>query len=113
MTNTVASLPTLDKLSIFVRTTLCEPDRLDPEQTPFYRTPMVRNGRPWGYLFHIEGPRLLKASAVWASDADAVIFYDTHGQKVREVRLTEAPVLPDIRAIGSVPKVPKTRRKSA
>lgn len=74
---------------------------------------MIRNGRPWGYLFHIEGPRLLKASAVWASDADAVVFYDTNGQKVKEVRLTEAPVLPDIRAHGSVPKPAKPRRKSA
>ena len=113
MTNTVAALPTLEALSNFVRTTLCEQDRLDPEQTPFFRTPMVRNGRPWGYLFHVDGPRMLKSSAVWAADAETVVFYDTQGLKVQEVQLTDAPVLPDIRAVGAPPRVSKPRRKSA
>ena len=113
MTCPAAALPTLEALSDFVRTTLCERDRLDPAQTPFFRTPMIRGGRPWGYLFHVEGPRLLKASAVWAAESDAVVFYDSLGQKVLEVRLTDAPTLPDIRAAGASPRVPGPVRKSA
>ena len=113
MTNTAASLPTLEELSKFVRTTLCDQDRLDPEQTPFFRTPVVRNGRPWGYLFHVEGPRLLKSSALWAAEAATVVFYDTHGQKVQEVVLTDGPVLPDIRVVAVPARVTKSRRKSA
>lgn len=113
MTHTVAALPTVDDLAAFVRATLCEHDRLDPDQTPFYRTPVVQSGRPWGYLFHVEGPRLLKSSAIWAAEADAVVFYDTHGQKVRDVRLTEAPALPDIRVTRSSHKISRSRRKSA
>jgi hypothetical protein len=113
MTYPVAALPTLDALADYVRTTLCERDRLDPAQTPFFRTPVVRGGRPWGYLFHVEGPRLLKSSAVWAAESDAVVFYDSHGQKVKEVRLTDSPPLPDIRAAGAPPRVARTVRKSA
>jgi hypothetical protein len=113
MTRPVAALPTLDALSAFVRTTLCERERLDPGQTPFFRTPVVRGGRPWGYLFHVEGPRLLKASAVWAAESDAVVFYDSLGQKVLDVRLTDAPPLPDIRAAGAPPRVRRPVRKSA
>jgi hypothetical protein len=113
MTYPVAALPTLDALSDYVRVTLCERDRLDPVQTPFFRTPVIRGGRPWGYLFHVEGPRLLKSSAVWAADSDAIVFYDSTGQKVNEVRLTDAPSLPDIRAAGSVRRAPRPVRKSA
>ncbi|MFO0936768.1 MAG: hypothetical protein U0798_09675 [Gemmataceae bacterium] len=113
MTNTVAALPTLEALSSFVRKALCDRDLLDPEQTPFFRTPVIRNGRPWGYLFHVEGPRLLKSSALWAAEAETVVFYDTNGQKVQEVQLTDAPVLPDIRAHDAGDVVTKPRRKSA
>lgn len=107
------SCPTLDELASFVRNRLCARDHLDPGQTPLFRTPVVRNGRPWGYLFHVEGPRMLKTSALWAAEAHAIVFYDSVGQKVAEVKLSDAPLLPELRATGCpVPNV-TTRRKSA
>jgi hypothetical protein len=113
---TVVSLPTLDDLTRYVRTTLCDRDALDPGQTPFCRTPVVRNGRPWGYSFHVEGPRLLKSAAVWAADAGTIGFYDSNGQKVLDVRLSESPELPDIRAHRQkdpAVRSPRLKRKSA
>jgi hypothetical protein len=116
MSATVVSLPTLEDLAAYVKGVLCERDALDPAQTPFYRTPIVRRGRPWGYSFHVDGPRLLKTSAIWAADAGTVAFFDTTGQKIREVTLAESPVLPDIRAVpmpGERVRTTRLKRKSA
>lgn len=85
------ALPTLDGLNEFVRLKLCELDRLDPGQTPFYAMPIERRGRPCGGIFHIEGPRLLRTSAVWAGDEHRILFYDSVGNRVAEVRLSESP----------------------
>jgi hypothetical protein len=46
-------------------------------------------------LFHVEGPRLLKTSAVWAGDEHRIMFYDSLGLKFDEVRLSESPPIPD------------------
>jgi hypothetical protein len=92
MAETVVALPTFDALCRFVRLALCEQDALAVEQTPFVRTPLVAGGnRRWGYVFHVEGPRRLRTSAVWAAAADRIAFYDSTGRRVREVRLSEAP----------------------
>ncbi|HEY8505489.1 MAG TPA: hypothetical protein VIL46_12975, partial [Gemmataceae bacterium] len=80
-----------EDLSRFVRETLCEHDRLDPAQTPFFRTVLTRRGQPVGGVFHIEGPRLLRTSAVWAAEEHRILFYDSTGVRFREVRLSESP----------------------
>jgi len=92
MTDTLPVPPTPDDLGSFVRQTLCDHDNLDPTQTAFFRTPVVRGGRVTGFVFHLEGPRLLRTSAVWAADDGRLVFYDSTGQKLRAVSL---PAVPD------------------
>jgi hypothetical protein len=91
MGEAVVALPTLSELSTFVHRTLCQQDSLDPEQAPLVRVPLTRTGRPCGFVFHVEGPRLLRTSAVWAADDHRIIFYDSTGLRVRSVRLSESP----------------------
>ena len=90
MTDTVPVQPPPDELGSFVRQTLCDHDNLDPAQTAFFRTPVVRGGRVTGFVFHVEGPRLLRTSAVWAADDGKLVFYDSTGQKVRAVTFPAA-----------------------
>jgi hypothetical protein len=91
MSEAVVALPTFDALAGFVHQALCQQDALDPDQAPLFRTPLTRAGRPCGVAFHVQGPRLLRTSAVWAADDDRIVFYDSTGQRVRAVRLSEAP----------------------
>jgi hypothetical protein len=93
MTVTVVPLPTLAALHDFVRQTLCAHDRLDPAVTPFFAADIVRGGRLAGYLFHIEGPRQMKNSAVWAEEEHRIFFYDSTGARFHEVRLSDSPLL--------------------
>lgn len=89
----VVALPTIDELQRFVRQTLCEHDRLDPDQTPMFEAPLLRRGEVCGTIFHIEGPRLLRTSALWPEEEHRILFYDSIGLRFHEVRLSEAPEL--------------------
>jgi hypothetical protein len=89
----VVAAPTLEQLAAFVHDELCKLDHLDPDQTPLRKTPLVRRGKTCGLVFHVEGPRLLRTSAVWTADEARVIVYDSTGKRVREVRLSESPAV--------------------
>jgi len=82
----VVAFPAVEQLAAFVHAVLC-----DAHQTPLFRTPLRKAGRVCGVVFHVEGPRRLRTSAVWSADDDRVIFYDSAGVRFREVNLSESP----------------------
>jgi hypothetical protein len=94
----VLSLPTLDALTAHVHVELCKFDSLDPTQTPLRQTHLTRRGKASGVLFHVQGPRLLRASGVWSIDDGRLLFYDSTGTRARAVRLSESPDAPAKRA---------------
>lgn len=87
----VASLPTLDGLRAHVLQVLCTCERLDAAQTPLQETVVTRSGRPCGLFFQVQGPRLVRAYAVWAGEEGRLLFYDSSGRRFAQTRLTEAP----------------------
>src|SRR5271170_770752 len=89
--NTVATLPTLDELRQYVRRTLCAHDRLDPAYTPLFQGLITRAGKPCGLFFQVQGPRLLRAYAVWAGEENRILFYDSTGLRFAETKLCEGP----------------------
>jgi hypothetical protein len=86
----VTCLPTLEDLNRHVLHRLCEPDHLDPTQTPLLQSMITRRGKPCGLFFQAQGPRLLKSYAVWAGDENRVLFYGSSGERFAETRLSEA-----------------------
>lgn len=91
METTVAAFATVEELATHVHGVLCAKDNLDSRQAPLFRTPLVKRGRPCGLVFHVEGPRLLRTSAIWTSDADRIIFYDSTGTRFHTIELSESP----------------------
>ena len=91
--DSVAYLPTMEKLKQHVLHKLCEHDKLDPAQTPLLQAVITRRGAPCGLFFQAQGPRLLKVYAVWASDENRILFYTCSGERIAETRLSEAPAL--------------------
>jgi hypothetical protein len=87
----VACLPTIEELIHYVLCRLCEPDDLDPAQTPLLQAVITRRGEPCGLFFQAQGPRLLKNYAVWAGDENRILFYNCNGERIAETRLSEAP----------------------
>jgi hypothetical protein len=91
MSRVVAAFSAVEDLAGYIHEVLCDKDALDPAQAPLFRTPLRRSGRVCGLVFHVEGPRLLRTSAVWSSDDARIIFYDSSGLRFREVELSESP----------------------
>jgi hypothetical protein len=89
--DTVAGLSTFDALRGHVLKTLCEHDQLDPAQTPLHQSVITRAGRSCGLFFQVQGPRRVKAYAVWAGEEDRILFYDSAGIRFAQTRLSEAP----------------------
>jgi hypothetical protein len=93
MTQAVVACTAREELAAFVHQVLCEKDALDPGQTPLFSTPLRKGARPCGVIFHVEGPRLLRNSAVWSADDSRIIFYDSTGTRYHQVDLSESPLL--------------------
>lgn len=91
MTLSYAALPTLDAIRAHVLQTLCNHDQLDPSQTPLHQAMIVRAGKPCGLFFQIQGPRLVKAYAIWAGAENRILYYDSTGSRFAETRLSDAP----------------------
>ncbi|MCI0701654.1 MAG: hypothetical protein L0241_11280 [Planctomycetia bacterium] len=88
MLRSVVAFSAVDELAEFVHAVLCEKDALDPTQTPLFRTPIQRGPRDCGLVFHVEGPRMLRTSAIWSADDSRIIFYDSSGLRFREVSVS-------------------------
>ncbi len=93
MSRAVVAFSAVEDLAQYVHSVLCDKDALDPVQAPLFRTPLKRRGRVCGLVFHVEGPRLLRTSAVWSSDDSRIIFYDSSGIRFQEVVLSENPLV--------------------
>jgi hypothetical protein len=91
MSRAVVAFSALEELAGYVHSVLCDKDALDPAQAPLFRTPLRRGNRSCGFVFHVEGPRLLRTSAVWSSDDNRIIFYDSSGLRFQETTLSESP----------------------
>src|SRR5262249_32575876 len=91
MITQVAALSSLEDLRHHVIETLCNYDRLDPNQTPLFQSVITRSNRACGLYFLIQGPRMLKTSAIWISDEHRILFYDSTGMRFAETRLSDAP----------------------
>jgi hypothetical protein len=89
--NDVVALPTLEELTIHVHLKLCQPDRLDPAQTPLLQTVITRKGKPCGLFFQAQGPRMVKHYAVWAGEENRILFYNSSGVRIAETLLSETP----------------------
>src|SRR5436853_277279 len=84
----VVAFTSVEELAGYVHRMLCERDALDLKQTPLFCTPLKKRGRECGLVFHVEGPRLLRTSAVWSADADRILFYDSTGTRFQVAELS-------------------------
>lgn len=96
-----ACLPTFDQLRQHVREVLCEHDQFDVEQTPLFQGVLTRSSRPCGLYFQVQGPRLVRTSAIWAGEEGRILFYDAQGRRFGQTRLSEGPDPLQLRAAGA------------
>lgn len=80
----------LEDLSRFVESVLCEMSDFEPGAFPMTRRAIVRSEDYCGIHFCLHGPRSVKLSAIWSKANNAVIFYGATGERMRECTWQQA-----------------------
>jgi len=77
----------------YVTETLSKFELLRPESSHLTVRRLSRNGRPCGVFFSLQGPREVRLTAIWETDANTILFYDSRGERVGKTKLIEPPTL--------------------
>ncbi len=84
-----SEIDSLETLHSFVHQTLCETENLLAEQFETRQRPFVSKGQICAIEFILLGLRSIRLGAIWAADQNIVYFYNTRGERYREVQLIE------------------------
>lgn len=78
---------TLDDLRDYVNQTLCEHHQLQIDAFHLTERQLRRGSRPCGIYFCLHGPRAVKFTAIWETDRNQVLFYDSTGERFLKTQL--------------------------
>ena len=88
----------LTALRTYVQNTICQQNELQVGAFDITERVLVRGRRPCGIFFCLHGPRSVKLTAIWETDRNTVLFYNSTGERVCKTKLVQAPVLAPIAA---------------
>jgi hypothetical protein len=91
--NSVPQIQTLNELKAYVIKTLCEYEQLELGAFPVSERILIRAGKPCGIHFCLHGPRAVQVSAIWETDRNTILFYNSSGERFQKSQLTVAPQL--------------------
>ena len=84
------AIQNLDELRELVNEILCEHDQLETDAFEMTEQILVRAGKPCGVYFCLHGPRALVVSAIWETDGNMILFYDSSGERFGKIQLIES-----------------------
>jgi hypothetical protein len=83
----------LNDLRNYVHQTICEQNELEINAFQVTERILVRGERPCGIFFCLHGPRSVKLTAIWETDRNSVLFYNSSGERVGKAQLVHALAL--------------------
>ena len=86
-------LDNLKDLRSYVHQTICDQNELECSAFQVTERILVRSKRPCGIFFCLHGPRSVKLTAIWETDRNTILFYNSTGERVAKTQLVQAPVL--------------------
>ncbi len=86
-------LQNLEDLRNYVNETLCKSDQLVADLFPVTERIVTRGRRPCGIFFCLHGPRAVKLTAIWETDTNTILFYNSSGERYHKTQLIAAPKL--------------------
>lgn len=86
-------IDSLDHLRDYVNETLCYHEQLEIGAFHFNQRILVRGGRPCGIYFCLYGPRSAKFTAIWETEGNTILFYNSSGERFLRTQLVAAPSL--------------------
>ncbi len=80
-----------EEIRRYVTKTLSNFELLRPESSQLTLRLLSRNGQSCGVFFCLQGPREVRLTAIWETDANTILFYDSRGERAGKTKLIEAP----------------------
>ena len=93
MTAQALDIQTLHDLRTYVYENICEHNELEPGIFQMTERLLTRGGKPCGVFFCLYGPRSVRLTAIWETDRNSLLFYDSAGERTSITRLVQAPKL--------------------
>lgn len=93
MTTRFHQINNLGTLREYVNETFCNEYELKSGAFTMTERVLLRGGKPCGIFFCLHGPRSVKFSAIWETDHNQILFYDSNGERFHRTQLLEAPRL--------------------
>ncbi len=91
-----------EEIRRYVIETLSNMELLRPESSHLTQNLLTRHQRPCGVYFCLHGPRAVRLTAIWETDANTILFYGSRGERVQRTKLVAAPEL-EVQALQHSP----------
>lgn len=88
----------LTELRGYVNDTICEHNQLQHDAFEMTERVLHRGGKACGIFFCLHGPRAVKFTAIWETQHNQILFYDSTGERFQRTQLSEGPSLERIAA---------------
>ncbi len=82
-----------EEIRHYITQTLSNMEQLRPGSFHLTQRLLNRSGQPCGVYFCLHGPRSVRLTAIWETDANTILFYGSRGERVQRTRLVGAPKL--------------------
>lgn len=86
-----ARIQDFEDIRKYVTETLSNIELLRPDSSQLTLRLLKRSGKPCGVHFCLHGPRAVKLSAIWETDANTILFYGSRGERLQRTRLDSKP----------------------
>ena len=77
----------IDDIRNYIQDKLCSRDNLRPGSFAISERPLTRRGKVCAIYFCLHGPRLLRLTAIWDTEANAILFYGSQGERFLKTRV--------------------------
>jgi hypothetical protein len=93
MLTNMERLQNLETLRNYVNKILCLYDQLELDAFRMTERILLRGSKPCGIFFCLHGPRSVKVTAIWETERNTILFYNSTGERFHRTRLISAPAL--------------------
>ena len=92
-----------EEIRRYVLETLSSFELLKPHSSQLTLRALTRNQEICGVYFCLYGPRAVRLTAIWETDANTILFYGACGERVQKTHLLASPKI-ELEALKTVGK---------
>ena len=98
MVTSVLQFGNLNDVRDYVNEIFCSYYQLELGAFEMTERLLLRGGKPCGIHYCLYGPRAVRFTAIWETERNRILFYDSAGERFLKAQVIEAPTLERVAA---------------